>query len=238
MNEQGKNSARVFHGESQSDAVKSFYKDSVPLFTKIIKNNLKPNKYALIDIGGHKGEFLSELLTELPEYKFESTIIDKVEGLEDGLNVKKLVEDVVNNSLPDKCADLVIMRYVLPWDVYDNQKRILNEIKRLCKNIAIIQHQGAPSNNPKPLQNAAKELWGGAVPTLKREHGLFTESSKIEEWMNELGMKFEKIEEKYIETLSELFIEKFGLDGTEAQKTKDILKGCDGISITTWVIMF
>ncbi len=236
MNFQGQNSTDAFHGKSQSKAMQSLYKDSVPLFAQIIRNNLKPSKYTLVDFGGHKGELVSELLSALPEYEFDSTIIDKGEGMEAGVNAKKIVGDIINNSLPDKSADLVLLRYVLPWDAYENQKLILNEVKRVCKTIAIIQHQGAPSDNPKPLQEASLRLWSGLVPTLKRDHGYFTEATKIEKWMQELGMNFEKVEEKYVETLSEMFTEKFHLNAQEAAATKDILKGCDGISITTWII--
>ena len=236
MNNQGSKSIDVFHGRSESVAIQAFYKDSVPLFTKLIRKNVKPGKYSLADLGGHKGELLSELISALPEYDFQSVIIDKVSGLEPGIKIEKINHDIIGNPLPDKSTDLVIMRYVLPWDAYENQKLILNEVKRVCRNMAIIQHQGAPSDNPKPLQEASKVLWSGAVPTLKRDYGFFTESSQIEKWMNELGMNFEKIEERYVETLSEMFIEKFSLSAEEAEMTKKILDGCDGITITTWVI--
>ncbi|MFA6601666.1 MAG: class I SAM-dependent methyltransferase [Candidatus Paceibacterota bacterium] len=236
INEQGANSIDVFHGRSQSYVIQAFYKDSVPLYAGLIRKNLKPGRYSVADFGGHKGELLSEFISALPEYQFEPIILDKVEGLETSLNFKKIVGDIIGNSLPNKSVDIVIMRYVLPWDAYENQKLILNEVKRVCKNLAIIQHQGAPSDNPKPLQEATKVLWGGTIPTLKRDHGFFTESSQVEKWMVELGMNFEKVEEKYIETLSEMFIEKFKLNESEADQTKKILNGCDGITITTWVV--
>jgi hypothetical protein len=237
-NDQGANSIDVFHGRSQSNAIQAFYKDSVPLYAGIIRKNLSPGKYSVADYGGHKGELLSELVSTLPEYDFQPIIVDKVNGLEPGLNFKKIVGDIIGNSLPDKSIDLVIMRYVLPWDAFDNQKLILNEVKRVCKEFAIIQHQGAPSDNPTPLQNASKKLWSGVILTLKRDYGFFTESSQIEKWMQELGMNYDKVEERYVTTLSEMFIEKFNLSQVDADMTKNILNGCDGITITTWIIRF
>jgi hypothetical protein len=233
---QGENSGDVFHGRSKSFAIQAFYKDSVPLFAKLIRKNMLPGRYSVADFGGHKGELLSELIQALPEYDFDSIILDKVSGLEKGVNFKKIESDIIGNPLPDKSVDIIIMRYVLPWDKYGNQKLILGEVKRVCKNIAIIQHQGAPNDNPKLLQDASIRLLGGSIPKLKRDYGFFTESNQIEKWMSELGMNFEKVEEKYIETLSEMFIEKFALNNEESCLTKEILKGCDGINITTWII--
>ena len=233
---QGENSGDVFRGKSNSTAIQAFYKDSVPLFAKLIRKNMLPGRYSVADFGGHKGELLSELIQALPEYDLDPIILDKVSGLEKGANFKKIEADIIGNPLPDKSVDIIIMRYVLPWDRYENQKLILNEVKRVCKNIAIIQHQGAPNDNPKPLQDASKKLWGGSIPKLRRDYGLFTESNQIEKWMSELGMNLEKVEERYIETLSEMFIEKFALNNEESRLTKEILKGCDGINITTWVV--
>jgi len=238
MKNQGANSADAFHGKGKSEIIKEFYSNSASLFASIVRSNLNKGKYSLVDLGGHKGELLGDILELLPEYEFDSIIIDRVEGLEEKTKAKKVVGDIVNTGLPDKSADLVIMRYVLPWDAYDRQKLILKEAQRICKGLMIIQHQGAPSDNPKPLQQASMKLWSGAVPTLKREYGFFTESAQVEKWMTELGIRYERIEEKYIPALSDLFIEKFSLSSEEAKATKQILKGCDGITITTWLARF
>jgi hypothetical protein len=206
------------------------------IVAKLIRKNMIPGRYSVADFGGHKGELLSELIRTLPEYDFDPIILDKVSGLERDANFKKIEADIIGNPLQDKSVDLIIMRYVLPWDKYENQKLILAEVKRVCKDVAIIQHQGASNDNPKLLQDASRKLWGGSIPKLRRDYGFFTESNQIEKWMSELGMNFEKVEEKYIETLSEMFIEKFALNNEESCLTKEILKGCDGINITTWII--
>lgn len=238
MNDQGVNSTLSFRGVGKANAVKLIYGDSASLFSHTIHKNLLPGKYTLVDLGGHKGEFLSDVLTLLPEYDFNAVIVDKVQGINLNVKAQKIVSDIIHNQLATKSIDVVLMRYVLPWDLYANQKLILEEIQRICRGFAIIQHQGARSDDPKPLQEAALELFSGAVPTLKRDNGFFTESRQIEEWMTEIGIKFEKIEQKYITTLSELFIEKYNLNETEAKTTRDILSDCDGIEITTWILRF
>ncbi len=238
MNDQGANSIQAFHGKGKANAIKLFYGDSASLFAKLIRNNLKAGKYTLVDLGGHRGEVLGDMLPLLPEYEFKAVIIDKVRGIDEGVKARKIVGDIIGNEMPDKSADIVLMRYVLPWDSYENQKLILKEVQRICKGFAIIQHQGAQSDNPKPLQDASLKLWSGAVPVLKRDFGFFTEAKQVERWMTELGINFEKLDQKYIGTLSEMFIEKFNLNETDAQATKDILSGCDGIEITTWLLRF
>ncbi len=238
INEQGQNSETVFHGNGQQKSIYEFYGKSASLFANTIHTNLPAGDYVLADLGGHKGELLGDILNLLPEYNFDSIIIDKVEGLDLKVKTRKIIGDIIDSKIPDKSIDVVIVRYVLPWDKFENQKLILKEIKRICRGIAIIQHQGAPNDNPKPLQDASIKLWGGSVPVLKRNYGFFTEAKKIEEWMNELQIKFNKIDEKYIETLSGLFSENFGLSPADTKMTEDILSGCDGITVTTWLLRF
>lgn len=237
-NFQGKNAENIFHGQAKSSASQLFYAESAPLFSKIIRENLKPGRYSVVDLGGHKGEFLSELSKSLPEYDFDSTIVDKIEGLDPHVNTKKVVANIINSPLPDKSADIVILRYVLPWDSFENQKLILNEASHLCRNLCIIQHQGADSADPAPLQQAALKLFGGNPPRLKRENGFFTESSQIEKWMDELHMPYRKVQERKVQTLSDTFIEKFELNNQEANVVRGVLKGCDYIMQTTWVLDF
>jgi ubiquinone/menaquinone biosynthesis C-methylase UbiE len=238
MNFQGTNAEKIFHGQASSRASQMFYSESAPLFAKIIKENLEPGTYSLVDLGGHKGEFLSELSKSLPEYNFESIIVDKMDGLDQNVSAQKIVGDIINAPLLDKSADIVILRYVLPWDSFENQKLILNEVKRLCKKLCIIQHQGADSADPIPMQQAALKLFAGNPPRLKRENGFFTESKQVEKWMDELHMPYKKVQERKVETLSEIFLEKFELNEQAASIVKNVLSGCDYIMQTTWVLNF
>jgi hypothetical protein len=239
MTNQGTNSINSFHGLGASNAIKLFYGDSAELFAKIIKDNLLPGKYTLADLSGHKGELLNDILNKLNQYDFDAVIIDKIPGLDnENIKAKKIVNNIINNEIPDKSIDIVIMRYVLPWDKYENQTLILKEVRRICRGIAIIQHQGAPDENPEFLQKASLKLWSGIIPSLKRDSGFFTEAKQIENWMSQLNIQFHKAEQKYITSLSEMFIEKFKLNDHEAKTVKEILRNCDGITITTWLLKF
>jgi hypothetical protein len=238
MNFQGNNAEKIFHGHAKSLASQLFYSESAPLFSKIIKETLKQGTYSLVDLGGHKGEFLCELSKSLPDYNFESIVVDKIDGLDPDVNARKIMADIIDVPLPDKSADIVILRYVLPWDSFENQKLILNEAKRLCRKLCIIQHQGADSADPIPMQQAALKLFAGNPSKLKRENGFFTESKQVEKWMDELHITYKKFQERRVETLSETFVEKFGLDDEEASIVRDVLRGCDYIMQTTWVLDF
>lgn len=238
MSHQGLKASDVFSGRGQSEASKLFYNESADLFANIIRKNFQPSQYSLADLGGHKGEFLKELLAKLPEYQFESIIIDQESGLIPELKAEKVVGNIKNTSLPDKSIDLVILRYVLAWDTLEDQKLILAEIARICKGVTIIQHQGADSSNPEPLQKALANLFSGEIPDLKREEGFFTESKQIENWLNELGVNYEKIQERTIEPVSDLFIDKFGLVGDEINLVKNIFKDCDYTNQSTFVLKF
>jgi SAM-dependent methyltransferase len=190
-------------------------------------------------MGGHKGEFLKELLDELPEYHFDPIIIDVVEGIDPDLKAKKIIGDIKSTNFPDKSFDLIIVRYVLAWNRMENQKPILKEISRLCRGICIIQHQGADSADPLPLQNASAKIFSGEViPRMKRDEGFFTESRLIEQWMKELEINYSKIMERRIETLSETFIEKFGLDQSESELIIKTFANCDYINQSTFLLDF
>ena len=215
-----------------------FYGESADLFSSEIKRYLKPGNYFLADLGGHKGELLADILQKLPEYNFDSTIIDINEGIEEKLSAKKIIADITKIPFHDKSIDIVVVRYVLAWNSLEKQKEILKEISRITKGIAIIQHQGSSDENPQGLQNASDKLFDGEIPILKRVGYLFTEPSRIESWMQELGIRYERIQQRKIDGLSELFIEKFSLSDIEAQKTRDILAGNDYILQTTWVLKF
>lgn len=239
MKYQGSNASEIFRGNGQSAASKLFYNESAKTFAKIIRDNLEVGNYTLLDMGGHKGEFLKEMLNEVSEYKFSSTVIDIVDGIDLNLNATKIVGDIGNTNFPDKSFDLIIIRYVLAWNRLENQKLILKEISRLCKGICIIQHQGADSDNPSSLQEASAKIFlGEVISRMKRDEGFFTESKTLESWMKELHINYAKISERKIETLSETFIEKFNLSQTESELLIKALDGCDYINQSTFLLDF
>jgi hypothetical protein len=238
MKFQGEKASDAFHGKSENNAMKLVYSESADLFSQEIKKYFKPGNYNLVDLGGHRGEFLNDILLKLPEYTFDSTVVDINDGIDKDVNAKKLQIDIRNTPFTDKSIDITIVRYVLAWNSLLNQKEILKEIARITKGIAIIQHQGSMNEDPLRLQNALHTVFNGDIPKLKRDNCLFTESILVETRMNELGIEYEKIQNRMVKGLSDIFIERFSLSEHEAQKTKDILHDCDYIIQTTWVLKF
>jgi hypothetical protein len=237
--EQGINAEKIFHGKSEGHTSEMFYAESAGLFANIISKEITPSIYTLVDLGGHKGELLSDVLSKLSGYTFDSTVIDKVEGLGEGIEAKKVIADIEHTPIESKSADVVLLRYVLAWNTIDDQRKILKEVIRITKGIAIIQHQGADSLNPQLLSEAQTRLFGGDIPELKRDvNFLWTDPRKLEEIMTEQGIKFSTIQDRKIEGLSNLFIEKYGLVGEKAEMVRKILHDCDYVMQTTWLLDF
>lgn len=224
----------MFHGHAKSVASKLIYSESAKLFADIIKNNFKPGSYTLIDLGGHKGEFLSDLLNFLPGYNFESTIIDMENDIYTSLKSKKIISDIINSGLSDKSADIIILRYVLAWNSLEKQKEILKEVSRICKGICMIQHQGSKNNDSLLFQSEFGEI----IPKMKGSEGVFTDPNTVEKCMSDLGVHFYKLQERRVDGLSDIAIEKYSLARPEAQKIKELLKGRDYVIQTTWVLEF
>ena len=239
MNEQGVNAQKLFYGQMEGQAVELFYSESAELFANTISKIMAPGSYSLIDLGGHKGELFSEVKEKLPDYHFKAIIADKVDGIDPNLGAEKIVTDVTHTPFENKSADIVIVRYVLAWNTPENQKEILKEISRITKGIAIIQHQGADSDNPALLSEAQSKLFSGDIPELKRDLNYsWTDPRTLETWMNELGIKYSTIQDRRIDGLSDLFIEKYGLTDQKADSVKEMLHNYDYVMQTTWVLDF
>lgn len=236
--EQGINAEKIFHGKMESRATELFYGESAELFADIISRYLSPGEYSLVDLGGHKGELLTDVLGRLPDYSFHSTIIDRVGGLDSGVNAEKIVTDITHVlPIESRSVDVVLLRYVLAWNNLNSQKTILKEVNRITKRIAIIQHQGADSHNPQVLKNAQMRLFSGEIPELNRSTDfLWTDPRSLELFMAESGIKFSVIQDRRIDGLSTLFIEKYGLTGVKAETVRRILQDCDYVMQTTWII--
>lgn len=239
LKEQGLNAEAVFHGKVISEASRSVYGESVSLFSKIIHSELRAGEYSLADLGSHKGELLDDLLKVLPEYTFKTIAIDvNADDLKSNNANQKIVSDLSRLQLADKSVDVVIARYALAWNDLENQEDILREIKRVTKKIAIVQHQGAKSENPEELQSASKHLFDGIIPQLKRDKFFFSTPEQIEGIMRGLEINFEKIEEEYVKGLASLLIEKYNLSEDHAFKVKEILKNSDYVIKATWILRF
>lgn len=234
MNNQGKNASKLFSGKSEIEPSKLLYSESADLFSNIIKDEFEPGNYNLADLGGHKGEFLFELLKKLPNYNINSIIIDTVEGVENDFKIEKRISDIVNTGLSDKSIDILIVRYVLAWNTIEKQKEILKEIVRICRGICIIQHQGTDKSDSLLFQKNFGEL----IPKIKRNEGVFTNPLEIQNWIEELQIKYRTVQNRKIIGLSDIAIEKYGLDSIESEKIKELLLGRDYILQTTWLLDF
>jgi ubiquinone/menaquinone biosynthesis C-methylase UbiE len=183
------------------------------------------------------GDFLKDLIALLPEYTFKTIAIDvNADDLEKNKADQKIVSNLTKIEVPDRSVDIVICRYTLAWNNLETQREILREIKRISKGLVVIQHQGANSLNPEVLQKASKELFSGVIPQLKRDAFFFSTAEQLEVFMKELEITFERIQDKTVNGLSGLFIDKYGLSDTEADEVKRILKDSDYLTLSSWVL--
>ncbi len=236
---QGILAEKLFHGFSGNQTIKLVYGESSELFAKIIQKEFIKGIYSLLDIGSHKGEFLQDLLENLGEYNFDTTAVEINDfDLSQNIAKNKVLSDVKKIPLDDKNFDITVSRYVLAWNSLENQKKIISEIKRLTKGVAIIQHQGADKDNPEELQKSSSELFSGIVKPLRREEFYFSTESEIENILKEEDVKYEIIQSRKVEGLAELLIEKYSLSDDEAEKTKEILKNSNYIVQSTFVLDF
>ncbi len=79
-------------------------------------------------------------------------------------------------------------------------------------------------------------LDGKEIPKLKRIDHYFSSRNEIEKWMQENKINFERLMERKIENLEDVFIERYNLNDGESLKTKEILGDKNYIIQTTWLI--
>lgn len=239
--EQGENASKVFGGEEQSETIEKLYNESARYFADLIKERLGEEKntiYTMADLGSFKGEFLASILVNLPEYTFDTVAIDLEQNVtKNKVAQKKVAAHLYSLPLPDKSIDVEIMRYVLAWNDAEKQKEILKEIARTVKGFAIIQHAGADSENADEWRMRMDDLLDGKeVPKLKRIGHYFSSREEVENWLTENNIPFERISERRVDAVSDVFIKRFALGGEDAEKTCEILADKDYIIQTTWLV--
>ena len=240
-NFQGEQGDVVFRGEGKFKANQELYAYSAKNFANIIKEKLllRDEPYILADLGGHKGELLGNIISQLPDYKFETIGIDLNEDAlrENLIANKKVVASLDKLPFADKSIDVAIARYVLSWNNIDGQRNILNEIARVVKNFGIVEHGGAPRESAELWRNGFNQLFNGEqIPSLKRDIHFFSSGNELENLMIESGISFECVSDKKIDNVSDVFIEKWKLNEDDASKAKEILNDKDYIIQTRWVI--
>lgn len=237
----GEKTSNVFKGESNSLAARELYGESAEYFADVIKNKLsdKNKTYKLADLGSFKGELLGNVLDKLPDYKFNTIAVDiNEEALKENSSAQeKIIATLDKTTLEGTSMDVILCRYALAWNNQKKQQEILKEIARIVKGFAIVQHAGADIDNSNKWREKIDNLLNGEeIPKLKRTGYYFSSRSEIENWMKENKINFERLMERKIENLSDVFIERYNLNDSESLKTKEILGDKNYIIQTTWLI--
>ncbi len=233
--------SEAFRGDSAFDAVKEIYGNSAPLFASIIRSKfpVTEKEYALIDVGSYKGELLSDILKLLPEYHFNITVSDTNSDAiaHNTVSGKHVVADAESLPFDDASIDIVAMRYVLQFNLFEVQKKIISEISRVTKGIAIVQHGGADDIDTDLWREKVDKIFrNDTLPQIKRNGMFWSSASEIEDFMRTSNIKFEKVLSKKISGMSQAFIERYSLNNEQVELIKKIMGDKDYLIQTTWLI--
>lgn len=235
----GETTSKVFSGEYSSETTRELYAETADFFASQIRNRLKNDRlYSILDIGAFQGELLSDLISKLSEYNFETTALDiNTDALEENTSDHKLIAEAGNIPATDRSFDISIMRYVLQWNSPENQRQILNEVARTIKDFGIIEHAGADIHETNEWREKMSSLLSGhEIPVLRRNECFYASRDEIEQWMNESGIRFERIRDRIIKNGSNAFIERYGLDEQKSEKVRNILGNKDFFRQTDWIV--
>lgn len=237
----GVETSRVFRGEYASQANREMYAETAEFFANVIKKRLpiREEPYALLDVGSFRGELMDELLKKLAGYKFKTVALDiNKDALENNQAAnEKVVADAEKMPIADKSIDIAIVRYMLAWNKADKQRKILEEISRVCKEFVLIEHLGADSANTDKWRERMDDLVSGReIPKLKRGEHFFSSSDEIEIWLKEAGIDFKQLRSRRIENAADNYVERYGLNEEEAKKTREILGDKNYFFQTDWII--
>lgn len=236
---QGANTSRAFAGLGSSEAIRQTYAESAPLFAHILRTHLlrTDTSYSLADLGSYKGEFLCELLKHLTEYTFDPVAIDANEkALAENSTSRRVIANATRLPFVDCVFDVSICRYVLQWNTPEGQRLILHEIARTTKHVAIIQHAGSLCRNTEH-RSRIHRLMDGSIPAMQRSGFSFSTRDEIESWLHAEGIHFVCVQNREIPNLSDVYIERYDLDATNAAHIKTILGNLDLIVQTTWILL-
>lgn len=240
---QGEKTSDVFAGKYKFLPTKELYGESAYFISHIIQKLLPPfgnteNRYEFADLGSFKGELLGNILAELPAHHFHTTAVDINESaLKENHADQKIIAALDRLPIKNGSQDVVLARYVLVWNEPEQQKKILKEIARITKGVAVVQHAGADSENSDQWRARLNDLLDGQeIPKLKREGHFFSSREEVEKWLEEDNIHFERLAERKIDNFSDVFIERFDLNENDRKIMKNILNEKDYIFQTTWLI--
>ncbi|PIQ91728.1 MAG: hypothetical protein COV70_02125 [Parcubacteria group bacterium CG11_big_fil_rev_8_21_14_0_20_39_22] len=239
--EMGTSATEVFSGKSERMAISELYAESAETFADIIRERIQPRDepYTLADLGSFKGELLKNILQELgSQYSFIKTGVDLSEDalVSNSTVENKVAADISKLPFSDNSFDISTARYVLVWNDADRQKKIVNEINRITSNLGILQHAGADRENTKEWQGKMHSLLNGSIDKIARNKYYFSSANEVELWMNEQNIKFECNQDRRVDNVADVFIQRYQLSLEEAQKIIEKLGEKNYIYQTTWVI--
>ncbi len=235
----GPKTQEIFRGKSESVTVKEIYGESAEFFARLIRSRLPINRsYSLIDIGSAKGELLQDILKLLPEYSFEVIATDtNSSALSENLVENKIVADAELLPFPDQAIDLGIMRYILQFNSLESQERIVKEICRIVKEFVIVQHGGADNDNTEEWRQVIDKIFlDNRLQEINRVGMFWSSAKEIEDFMDKNHIRYERIQSRKIDGLSQVYVEKYLLNSEQGTYLKKIMEGKDYIIQTTWII--
>lgn len=238
IQDMGKNTSKVFYGEAKTKASQETYNETPGLLSNEIRKRLPSGKkYTIGDIESFKGELVNKLLQITPEYDFHTIAVDINErALSENNLDEKIIANAENLPFKDNSIDVSVVRFVLQWNFFERQKKIIKEIARTTRKFALIEHAGSENINPNLWRQKINLLFSGEIPKLKRGEHFFSSRDEIEKIMAEENIKFERIKEKVINNLSDVYTERYGLDIKESKKAKAIMGNKDFFVQTDWII--
>lgn len=239
---QGVDTSRVFSGKSTHPAMMQIYGESDSYFAQIIRQRLPvtEEQYHMGDFGSFKGELLHNVCKNLQcaGYTIKTTALDRSEtALQNNPAHEKIVTSLTRTPLDNGSFDMSICRYALAWNSLEEQGNILSELSRVNKHFAIVQHVGADVQDSEAWRERINYLLSGKdIPRLNRENHYFSSLEEIEDLMRQRDIRFERLEEKRIEKVSQVFIERYSLNQQESELAKKIMADKDYIVRSTWLI--
>lgn len=192
----------------------------------------------ILDVGSFNGEMFDRVAELLPEYILERHAVDvNADAMRNNNAEHTYIAPADALPLPDASMDVVITRYALQWNAPETQQRILKELARVARNGVIIEHAGAGMEDTPAWRRATDTLFrGDIVPALKRAAWYYSTRDEVERYGAEAGVHMERIGERAVPGLSEIFIKRYGLAGDDAGRVAATLSGHDYFVQTRWVI--
>ncbi len=235
----GDETSEVFAGRVEKQSLVEIYAESADFFANTIKARLDPKDgpYSLADLGSFKGELLRDILEKLPEYKINPIVIDLNENAlrENLVGRHAIVANLEKIPLMDQSVDIAVVRYVLQWNDFQKQKEIIREILRVVKKFAIIQHAGSPSDNSEEWRLRVDGMLGG-IQKIGKQGRFYSSRAELEQFMEEEGISFERLQDRVVKDLSDVYISLYNLDDIESEKVKTGLGEKDYVVQTSWIL--